>query len=304
MSKDGARRGLGLRLHRSPLVGCPTSPASPTARRDARGRPLARQRSFGRASATNRRCRIPPLYGLFVARRARAAGRARAGGALHRLAEHRGGRRAGLVSTLGVHCGTLVHVAAAAIGLSSLLVSSARAFDVVKYAGAAYLVFLGVRTLLGRTRRRAAGDASVDARRRLVARRDGQDPEPEDGAVLPGVPAAVRRPGRGRGRAADPGARRDVHGARPRERRRLRARRGDARVAAARQPARCERLPLRLRDDPGRARRARCASRAAARAERGGPAPDRGGPAPHPRARAAARDRGGRRRRRGRARAR
>ena len=78
-----------------------------------------------------------------------------------------GGRRAGLVSTLGVHCGTLVHVAAAAIGLSSLLVSSARAYDAVKYAGAAYLVFLGIRTLLGRT-----GDEpqamEVDARRRLM----------------------------------------------------------------------------------------------------------------------------------------
>ena len=72
-----------------------------------------------------------------------------------------GGRRAGLVSVLGIHLGTLVHVAAAAIGLSSLLVSSATAFEVVKYAGAVYLVVLGVRRLLlrsgpvGRGRRRA-----------------------------------------------------------------------------------------------------------------------------------------------------
>ena len=62
------------------------------------------------------------------------------------------GRRAGLVSVLGIHAGSLVHVAAAAIGLSSLLVSSAEAFAAVKYAGAAYLVWLGVRRLLGRDR--------------------------------------------------------------------------------------------------------------------------------------------------------
>jgi threonine/homoserine/homoserine lactone efflux protein len=60
------------------------------------------------------------------------------------------GRRAGLVSMLGIQAGGLVHVAAATIGISSLLVSSAAAFTVVKLAGAAYLVFLGLQRLLGR----------------------------------------------------------------------------------------------------------------------------------------------------------
>ena len=60
------------------------------------------------------------------------------------------GRTAGLVSVLGVHLGSLVHIAAAAVGLSSLLVSSALAFNVVKYAGAGYLIFLGLRALLAR----------------------------------------------------------------------------------------------------------------------------------------------------------
>ena len=61
-----------------------------------------------------------------------------------------GGRKAGLVSTIGIAAGALVHVAAATIGLSSLLASSAQAFSAVRYAGAAYLVYLGVRTLAGR----------------------------------------------------------------------------------------------------------------------------------------------------------
>ncbi len=55
------------------------------------------------------------------------------------------GRPAGLVSVLGTHLGSLVHVAAATFGLSALIVSSALAFSVVKYIGAAYLVWLGVR---------------------------------------------------------------------------------------------------------------------------------------------------------------
>jgi threonine/homoserine/homoserine lactone efflux protein len=60
------------------------------------------------------------------------------------------GRRAGVTSMLGVQAGGLVHVVAAAFGLSALIASSAAAFTVVKYAGAAYLVFLGLRKLLGR----------------------------------------------------------------------------------------------------------------------------------------------------------
>ncbi len=55
------------------------------------------------------------------------------------------GRYTGLLCGLGVETGTLIHVAAAAIGLSALLASSATAFAVVKYAGAAYLVYLGIR---------------------------------------------------------------------------------------------------------------------------------------------------------------
>jgi threonine/homoserine/homoserine lactone efflux protein len=58
------------------------------------------------------------------------------------------GRAAGLVSVMGIAVGTLFHVVAAALGLSALLASSALAFQFVKYLGAAYLIYLGVKTLL------------------------------------------------------------------------------------------------------------------------------------------------------------
>jgi threonine/homoserine/homoserine lactone efflux protein len=59
------------------------------------------------------------------------------------------GRRAGLVSASGVATGGFVHVLGAAIGISGLLLSSATLFSVVKFAGAAYLIYLGGRRLLG-----------------------------------------------------------------------------------------------------------------------------------------------------------
>jgi threonine/homoserine/homoserine lactone efflux protein len=60
------------------------------------------------------------------------------------------GRVAGVVSALGVGLGTTFHVAAAALGISALLASSALAFGVLKYLGAGYLIYLGVRKLMGR----------------------------------------------------------------------------------------------------------------------------------------------------------
>jgi len=60
------------------------------------------------------------------------------------------GRSAGLASVLGITSGTVVHVTLASVGLSSLVLASRVAFDAVRYVGAAYLVFLGVRRLLTR----------------------------------------------------------------------------------------------------------------------------------------------------------
>jgi threonine/homoserine/homoserine lactone efflux protein len=59
-----------------------------------------------------------------------------------------GGRRAGVVSSLGISTGGLFHVLAAVVGLSAVLAASAEAFTVVKLLGAAYLIWLGIRTLL------------------------------------------------------------------------------------------------------------------------------------------------------------
>lgn len=73
------------------------------------------------------------------------------------------GRRVGIASVAGIHVGTLVHVAAAAAGLSALIVASAVAFSTVKYAGAAYLIYLGVRKLF----ERSASDRLEPARESL-----------------------------------------------------------------------------------------------------------------------------------------
>lgn len=67
------------------------------------------------------------------------------------------GPMAGFVAALGMHVGTLFHIGAAAYGLSQLLLTSALAFSVVKYLGAAYLVYLGIKSFLSRNDE-AAGD--------------------------------------------------------------------------------------------------------------------------------------------------
>lgn len=61
------------------------------------------------------------------------------------------GRTAGVVSVLGIQIGTLVHLAAAALGISAILVTSAMAFNVIKYAGAAYLIYMGIKSLTAKT---------------------------------------------------------------------------------------------------------------------------------------------------------
>ena len=82
------------------------------------------------------------------------------------------GRIAGLASVCGITAGTLIHVLAATLGLSALLASSALAFAVIKYAGAGYLIYIGVRRILSRSETAAA---QTELPRRSLARlyRDG-----------------------------------------------------------------------------------------------------------------------------------
>jgi threonine/homoserine/homoserine lactone efflux protein len=77
------------------------------------------------------------------------------------------GRSAGLISVLGVHTGSVAHVAAAALGISALLAASATAFTVVKYVGVAYLLWLGVRKLMRRGEDEKAIELPVQSRKRL-----------------------------------------------------------------------------------------------------------------------------------------
>src|SRR5512139_635660 len=77
------------------------------------------------------------------------------------------GRLAGLVSVLSIEVGNSVHVLAAALGLSALLLSSALAFSVVKYLGAAYLIYLGLRRLLSRDAAQPAAGLQRQSLRRV-----------------------------------------------------------------------------------------------------------------------------------------
>ena len=78
------------------------------------------------------------------------------------------GREVGLSAVAGLELGNLVHAIAASAGLSAVLATSATAFNTVKWLGAGYLVFVGVRTLLTRTSAVATESTSVSRRRTFV----------------------------------------------------------------------------------------------------------------------------------------
>ena len=75
-----------------------------------------------------------------------------------------GGRSAGISAALGISTGTVVHTIFAALGLSALLATSPYAFMTVKFAGAAYLIYIGVRALLVKDTLPGEADATPDGR--------------------------------------------------------------------------------------------------------------------------------------------
>jgi threonine/homoserine/homoserine lactone efflux protein len=77
------------------------------------------------------------------------------------------GRLAGLVSVLAIETANFLQAVAATLGLSAILLSSALAFDMVKYLGAAYLIYLGVRKLLTREEEMDGGAIKQESLRRI-----------------------------------------------------------------------------------------------------------------------------------------
>jgi threonine/homoserine/homoserine lactone efflux protein len=83
------------------------------------------------------------------------------------------GRPAGVAAALGISAGTVIHTVAAALGLSALLATSPYAFMAVQYAGAAYLLYIGVRALMTRSNGLPGQDARVNGDGRWQAFRQG-----------------------------------------------------------------------------------------------------------------------------------
>jgi threonine/homoserine/homoserine lactone efflux protein len=103
-----------------------------------------------------------PLFGLFLLAAIALAITPGPGIAYVLARTVSGGRADGLASTAGTALGGLLHVVAAAAGLSALLMQSADAFTIVRYVGALYLIYLGVRTLFAEPER--AGEIRIRSR--------------------------------------------------------------------------------------------------------------------------------------------
>ena len=107
-----------------------------------------------------------------------------------------GGPRVGVAAALGITAGSILHTLLAALGLSALLATSSVAFAVVKWLGAAYLLYLGVRLLLEPARELAEPAGPASHASTGAAFRQGmlyKPAEPQGGVVLPGADATIHR---------------------------------------------------------------------------------------------------------------
>jgi threonine/homoserine/homoserine lactone efflux protein len=84
-----------------------------------------------------------------------------------------GGRASGIAAALGISAGSVIHTFLAALGLSALLATSAYAFMAVKFAGAAYLIYIGIRALLSRRNGLSSADPADAVAGRWDAFRQG-----------------------------------------------------------------------------------------------------------------------------------
>jgi LysE type translocator len=126
------------------------------------------------------------------------------------------GRAAAVISVFGLATASVIRALAVAFGLSALFVFSPLAFAIVKYCGAAYLVYLGIAGFLSGGLAGSAGRTvtrpSAIAGSGLLARSVDRPAQPEAPAVLLLVPAAIRRPGARRTQSADASPRAIVPG--------------------------------------------------------------------------------------------
>lgn len=104
-----------------------------------------------------------------------------------------GGKREGVLSAFGTFLGGMVHVFAAALGISIILAKSAAAFATVKYVGAAYLCFLGVRMIL-EARREKAAETSADSSLQLTIPGSPEAGRPVRNPLWQGVATEVLNP--------------------------------------------------------------------------------------------------------------
>jgi hypothetical protein len=104
----------------------------------------------------------------------------------------REGHAVGMAAVLGINAGCIVHTLAAVLGISAILMTSAMAFSVLKYLGAAYLMWIGLRMLLSRTAEHpACRGPRKRFRRRISARHADQRTQSQGRAVLSRLFAAI-----------------------------------------------------------------------------------------------------------------